>query len=95
MTKEQILEQVSKYEKGLSNPSVPESAKNTIKGKIEQLKADLAKMEKNVEVKEEKMQKEEKKVQEDLESMIAKYKKGLSNPNIPESSKETIKKKDS
>jgi hypothetical protein len=93
MTKEQILEQVSKYEKGLSNPNIPDSSKNLIKGKIEQLKADLAKMEKNVEVKEEKMQKEEKKVQEDLESMIAKYKKGLSNPNIPESSKETIKKK--
>jgi hypothetical protein len=93
MTKEQILEQVSKYEKGLSNPSVPDSAKNTIKGKIEQLKADLAKMEKNVEVKEEKMQKEEKKVQEDLEAMIAKYKKGLNNPSVPESAKETIKKK--
>jgi chemotaxis protein histidine kinase CheA len=93
MTNAEILEQVSKLEKGLSNPNIPESAKATLKKKIEGLKSELKEAEAKVEKKEEKLEKEEKKVQDELESTIAKLEKGLNNPNIPQSAKETIKKK--
>ena len=93
MTNEQILEQVAKFEKGLSNPNIPESAKDTIKKKIEDLKGQLVKAEEKVEKKEEKIEKQEKKVKEDLQAVIEKFEKGLSNPNIPESAKDTIRKK--
>jgi len=93
MTNEEILEQVAKLEKGLSNPNVPESAKATLKKKIEGLKSQLKEAEAKVEKKEQKLEKEEKKVQNELEETIAKLEKGLSNPNIPASAKDTIKKK--
>jgi chemotaxis protein histidine kinase CheA len=93
MTNAEILEQVAKLEKGLSNPNIPESAKATLKKKIEGLKSELKEAEAKVEKKEEKLEKEEKKVQDELENTIAKLEKGLSNPNIPASAKESIKKK--
>jgi chromosome segregation ATPase len=65
----------------------------TLKKKIEGLKSELKEAEAKVEKKEEKLEKEEKKVQDELESTIAKLEKGLNNPNIPSSAKETIKKK--
>jgi hypothetical protein len=93
MTNQEILDQIAKFEKGLSNPSIPESAKGTIKSKIEALKAQLEKTEEKVEKKEEKLQAEEKKIQSELEENIAKWEKGLNNPNIPASAKEAIKRK--
>lgn len=93
MTNQEILDQISKMEKGLNNPSLPESAKNVFKGKIAALKAELEKTEAKVEKKEEKLQAEEKKIQSDLEEQIAKLEKGLNNPSLPASAKEAIKKK--
>lgn len=93
MSNQEILDQIAKFEKGLSNPNIPESTKNTIKSKIEGLKAQLEKVEEKVEKKEEKLEAEEKKIQSELEDNIAKWEKGLSNPNIPASAKEAIKKK--
>jgi hypothetical protein len=93
MTNQEILDQIAKMEKGLSNPSLPESAKNVFKGKIANLKAELEKTEAKVEKKEEKLQSEEKKIQSDLEQQIAKLEKGLNNPSLPASAKEAIKKK--
>ena len=93
MTNEEILEQVAKLEKGLSNPNVPESAKAPLKKKIELLKSQLKEAETKVEKREEKLEKEEKKVQDELEATIAKLEKGLTNPSVPPSAKEAIKKK--
>ena len=93
MSNQEILDQIAKFEKGLSNPNIPESTKNTIKSKIEGLKAQLEKVEEKVEKKEQKLEAEEKKIQSELEDNIAKWEKGLNNPNIPASAKEAIKKK--
>ena len=93
MSNQEILDQIAKFEKGLSNPNIPESTKNTIKSKIEGLKGQLEKVEEKVEKKEQKLEAEEKKIQSELEDNIAKWEKGLSNPNIPASAKEAIKKK--
>jgi len=93
MNNQEILDQIAKFEKGLSNPNIPESTKSTIKSKIEGLKSQLEKVEEKVEKKEEKLEAEEKKIQSELEDNIAKWEKGLSNPNIPASAKEAIKKK--
>jgi hypothetical protein len=93
MSNQEILDQIAKFEKGLSNPNIPESTKSTIKSKIEGLKSQLEKVEEKVEKKEEKLEAEEKKIQSELEDNIAKWEKGLSNPNIPASAKEAIKKK--
>lgn len=93
MSNQEILDQIAKFEKGLSNPNIPESTKNTIKSKIDGLKAQLEKVEEKVEKKEEKLEAEEKKIQSELEDNIAKWEKGLNNPNIPASAKEAIKKK--
>lgn len=93
MTNEQILEQVAKFERGLSNPSIPDGAKETIKKKIQELKGQLVKAEEKVEKKEEKIEKDEKKVKEDLQAVIDKFEKGLKNPNIPEGAKDSIRKK--
>lgn len=93
MTNEQILQDVAKLERGLSNPNIPDSAKEKLKAKIETLKSQLKKVEEKVEKKEDKMEKEEKKGQDSLEDTIAKLEKGLNNPNIPASAKEKIKTK--
>ena len=93
MTQEQIQEQIAKFEKGLTNPNIPESAKETIKKKIEDLKSQIQKVEEVIEKKEEKIEKEEKAAQEDLEEVIKKFEKGLSNPNIPETAKDAMRKK--
>ena len=93
MTQEQIQEQIAKFEKGLTNPYIPESAKETIKKKIEDLKSQIQKVEEVIEKKEEKIEKEEKAAQEDLEEVIKKFEKGLSNPNIPETAKDAMRKK--
>ena len=93
MSNQEILDQIAKFEKGLSNPNIPESTKNTIKSKIEGLKGQLEKVEEKVEKKEQKLEAEEKKIQSELEDNIAKWEKGLNNPNIPASAKEAIKKK--
>ena len=55
MTQEQIQEQIAKFEKGLTNPNIPESAKETIKKKIEDLKSQIQKVEEVIEKKEEKI----------------------------------------
>lgn len=89
MTNEQIMEQVAKLEKGLNNPNIPDSAKETMKKKISELKSQIIEVEK----KEEQIEKKEEKAHEDFAATIAKLEKGLSNPNIPESAKETIKKR--
>jgi len=93
MTNEQIIELVAKFEKGLNNPSIPESAKETMRKKIQDLKGELAKAEEKVEKKEEKIDKQEQKAKEDLQAIIEKFEKGLKNPSIPESAKETMRKK--
>jgi len=93
MSNQEILDQIAKFEKGLSNPNIPESTKNAIKSKIEGLKGQLEKVEEKVEKKEQKLEAEEKKIQSELEDNIAKWEKGLNNPNIPASAKEAIKKK--
>jgi len=89
MTNEEIIAKVAQYEKGLNNPNVPESAKKTMITKIAELKSQLAETEK----KEVKVQKEEVEAQEDLSAVITKLEKGLSNPNIPDSAKATVKKR--
>lgn len=93
MTNEQILQEVARLEKGLTNPNIPDSAKEKLKGKIETLKSQLQKVEEKTEKKEEKVEKEEKKAQDSLEDTIAKLEKGLNNPNIPASAKEKLKEK--
>lgn len=93
MTNEQIVQQIEKLEKNLNNPSLPDSAKAKMKDKIAELKSEIEKAEKKVDEKVEKLEKEEQKVQEDVAEQIAKLEKNLNNPNLPESVKETMRKK--
>lgn len=93
MTNEEILSQVAKLEKGLSNPQVPAGAKKALQGKIDTLKSQLKAAEEKVEAKVEKIEEDEKKVEDKLEETIAKLKKGLTNPSIPAGAKEALKKK--
>lgn len=93
MTNEQILSQIEKLEKGLSNSQVPESAKPQLRAKIEALKSQLKQAEEKSEEKIEKIEKEEKKIESELEETIKKLKSGLENKQIPDSVKETMRKK--
>lgn len=93
MTNEQLVQQIEKLEKNLNNPSLPDSAKAKMKDKIAELKSQVQEAAKEVEEKVEKLEKEEQKVQDDVEAQIAKLEKNLSNPNLPESVKETMRKK--
>ncbi len=93
MTNEEIIGQIAKFEKGLNNKALPESAKKTLAKKIEELKAQLQKEEKTSSKKEEKAIKEEEKAHSELEDTIARLKKGMNNPHVPTSAKAAIKKK--
>jgi len=93
MTNEQILQDVARLEKGLTNPNIPDTAKDKLRVKIENLKSQLQKVEEKMEKKEEKVEKEEKKAQDSLEDTIARFEKGLDNPNIPASAKEKLREK--
>lgn len=91
MTNEQILQQIATLEKGITNPSVPESAKQKMKERVASLRTQLTEAEKKAEKVEEKLEKEEKKIQSDLEKTIETLKKGIDNPNVPEASKEKMR----
>ena len=93
MTNQEILDKIATLEKGISNPSVPESAKATLKTKIEALKAQIEKVEEKLEQKEEKLEQKEEKVQNELEEKISKLERGINNPNVPESAKAALRKK--
>jgi hypothetical protein len=93
MTNEQILQQIATLEKGLTNPSVPEASKAKMRDRVDSLKSQLEEAGKKAEKVEEKIEKEEKKIQSDVEKTIETLKKGLSNPNVPEASKEKMRQR--
>lgn len=94
MTNQQdILDNIAKLRKGLSNPNIPESAKQKLLAKISEMEVQLAAAQKEVEKKEEKIEKQEEKAQEDLQATVDKLEKGLKNPNIPESAKAKLREK--
>lgn len=93
MENQQILAEIEKLNKGLSNPNVPESAKALVRAKIEKLQQQLDAQTKKVEQQEKKIEEEGKKDANEIQQTIDKLKKGLSNPSIPASAKETLQKK--
>ena len=92
LTRQEILDKIGQYEKGLSNPKLPDATKAAMVNKIEALKKDAEALEEKIEKKEEKKEEQEKKSIADLKAKVAQYEKGLSNPKLPEATKSSMKK---
>jgi hypothetical protein len=92
LTRQEILDKIGQYEKGLSNPKLPDATKAAMVNKIEALKRDAEALEEKIEKKEDKKEQEEKKSIADLKAKLAQYEKGLSNPKLPEATKSSMKK---
>ena len=92
MTKEQIVAKIATFKKALENKSLPESAKDRMKQEIEKLEKELEQASAEEEKKQEKAQVVEKDMKSEIKDKISKFKNSLSNPSIPASAKESIKK---
>jgi len=93
MTRQEILNKIASYEKALGNKDLPESTKENMRKKISQLQEDASKLEEKITKEEEKVVKEEKKIASDTKTAIEKYKKALGNKDLPDSTKENMRKK--
>jgi hypothetical protein len=93
MEKEQILKDIAKYEKALTNKDVSATGKAGAIAKIETLKAQLLQAEQAVEEKAIVAEEEEEETQEEVQAEIEKLEKLLDNPKIPDAKKPAIKAK--
>ena len=92
MTQE-IQNEMDKLKKQINNPSIPDSLKNILRGKLAKLEESVEKTETQVAAIEKKEEQLEKKAEGDLSAAIEKMEKQIKNPSLPESLKEQIKEK--
>lgn len=101
MTKQEIESRIKKAEAGLTNPDVPAAFKPKLQEQIDSLKKQLAEMEKPVPAAVEKAQEAASTTKKEQEGMseaeirgqIAKIKKGLDNPDVPDNAKPKLRQK--